>query len=158
MNRSALLTVFAFSFSFAAAAGCAASPASETAAASADDTAPAAALTQIVDTTAGKVLADAQGLSLYRFDPDTTTTSNCNDACAVSWPPLLAPTDADAGALAAPFGEIARNDGKMQITFDGHPLYRYKGDRQQGDVKGDGLGHVWHLARPLAASDAGGGN
>jgi predicted lipoprotein with Yx(FWY)xxD motif len=30
----------------------------------------------------------------------------------------------------------------------GKPLYRYAGDAQAGDVNGDGVGGVWHVAKP----------
>jgi predicted lipoprotein with Yx(FWY)xxD motif len=41
-----------------------------------------------------------------------------------------------------------RPDGSMQITVSGKPLYRYAGDVQAGDVNGDGVGGVWHVAKP----------
>jgi predicted lipoprotein with Yx(FWY)xxD motif len=148
MNRvlfSSALVVAAVGFG----AGCTSPSPAATAESSAQDTT-VPAPTQVVDTAAGKVLADGQGLSLYTFDPDTATASNCNGSCARSWPPLLAPATADAGLPEAPFGEITRNEGTKQLTFAGRALYRYVGDHQQGDVKGDGLGGVWHLARPAA--------
>ena len=55
----------------------------------------------------------------------------------------------DAGVDTAPFGVTTRTDGKKQVTLDGHPLYTYAGDVAPGDVNGDGIGGVWHLARPL---------
>jgi predicted lipoprotein with Yx(FWY)xxD motif len=147
MNRLVVLAAATVAF----AAACTLSPASDTSESSERET---AALTKIVDTTAGQVIADAQGLSLYTFDPDTSTASKCNNACARAWPPLFAPTDGS--VLAAPFAEITRNDGKKQVSYNGHPLYRYVGDEHEGDITGDGSGGVWHLARPLApAGDAG---
>src|SRR5512144_2799626 len=37
----------------------------------------------------GNFLVDAKGMTLYLFLKDTPNTSNCYDACAKSWPPLL---------------------------------------------------------------------
>jgi predicted lipoprotein with Yx(FWY)xxD motif len=148
MQRLALLPLVSFfGIALSHGTGCADVPASDTSASSADDT--VTTVTQVVDTASGKVLADAQGLSLYTFDPDTTDVSNCNGGCARSWPPLPAPESADAGTLAAPFGAITRADGTKQVAQAGHPLYRYIGDHHQGDIKGEGLGGVWHLARPV---------
>jgi predicted lipoprotein with Yx(FWY)xxD motif len=109
--------------------------------------APTPAAVQIVDTPSGQVVADAQGLSLYVFDKDTTSASTCYGACANAWPAALAPADPPA----APLGITMRNDGKKQLTLKGRPLYRFAGDAAQGDTNGDGLGGIWHLARPTQA-------
>jgi predicted lipoprotein with Yx(FWY)xxD motif len=98
----------------------------------------------VVNTASGAVLANAQGLSLYTFDNDTTSSSTCYTLCADTWPATLA---AEA-SLAAPFGVSVRTDGTQQITYHGHPLYHYSGDAAPGDTFGDNLGLIWHLARP----------
>ena len=41
-------------------------------------------------TSAGEILTDANGMTLYTFDKDTAGTSNCYDECAANWPPLIA--------------------------------------------------------------------
>ena len=51
-------------------------------------------------------------------------------------------------SLSGTFGTLARTDGTTQVTYDGRPLYFYVGDSAAGDVTGDGLGEVWHVARP----------
>jgi predicted lipoprotein with Yx(FWY)xxD motif len=96
-----------------------------------------------VQTSAGTILATAEGLSLYTYDPDTSGSSTCYGSCAVAWPPLLA-----TAAVAAPFATTTRTDGSKQVVYENHPLYRYVGDGKTGDVFGDGLGGVWHVARP----------
>jgi predicted lipoprotein with Yx(FWY)xxD motif len=35
-------------------------------------------------------------------------------------------------------------DGIKQLTYDGHPLYRYSGDSKSGDINGEGIGGVWY--------------
>jgi predicted lipoprotein with Yx(FWY)xxD motif len=93
-------------------------------------------------TTLGTVLADAKGRTLYLFGRDTTTTSTCSGACATSWPPALAgrkPTVGD-GLDDAALGTTKRADGRVQVTYAGHPLYRFAGDQNQpGRVRGQGL-------------------
>jgi predicted lipoprotein with Yx(FWY)xxD motif len=108
------------------------------------DSAPAASPVQTVDSDAGKILADASGLSLYTYDHDTTSQSTCYQGCAHVWPPALTTL----ASVAAPLGLTTRNDGKVQLTYGGKPLYLYAGDSAQGDVNGDGLGGIWHLVHP----------
>lgn len=88
------------------------------------------------------VVADVNGKVAYTFDVDDTNVSNCYDACAKAWPPILV---SPATALKAPMGSTLRKDGKIQLTLDGQPLYFFAGDQKSGDINGDGLGGVWHI-------------
>ena len=102
-------------------------------------------------TTLGKVLATRSGKTLYLFMADRRRgKSACYGQCATYWPPLLVtrkPT-AGAGLKARLLGTIKRKNGTRQITYAGHPLYRFGGDSSSGDVKGQGLGGVWHAMAP----------
>jgi predicted lipoprotein with Yx(FWY)xxD motif len=89
----------------------------------------------------GTILVDAQGRSLYLFEADTTPQSTCSGACATAWPPLTvtgAPV-AGKGAKADLLGTTTRADGTQQVTYNGHPLYYFQGDRTAGDTNGQGL-------------------
>jgi len=97
------------------------------------------------ETTAGAVLTDGAGMTLYTFDKDTAAVSNCNGDCAVKWPPVMANKSA---RPQGEFGIAVRADGDRQWTFQGMPLYTWFKDAQPGDVTGDGVKGVWHLARP----------
>ena len=91
------------------------------------------------------VLTDANGMTLYTFDKDTQGDgkSVCNGDCAVKWPPLMA----DAGAEAeGDFTLVTRDDGSEMWAYKGWPLYYWKDDMAPGDITGDGVGGVWHLA------------
>ncbi len=93
------------------------------------------------------VLTNAGGFTLYRFAPDTPTTSKCNGTCARLWPPLIAPVTAGPG-VTGKIGRIRRSDGSAQATYDGHPLYTYVGDLKPGEDTGNNLnaqGGVWHV-------------
>jgi predicted lipoprotein with Yx(FWY)xxD motif len=93
------------------------------------------------------VLTDAKGFTLYWFAPDTSTTSKCNGSCASFWPPVKGPVTAV--GVKGTFGTIKRSDGSVQATFDGHPLYTFKGDKAPGEASGNGLninGGLWHQA------------
>ena len=92
------------------------------------------------------VLTNAQGFTLYWFGPDTSTTSKCNGSCATYWPPVKGPASAGSG-VTGKVGTITRADGSTQATYDGHPLYTYKGDTAAGQDTGNNLnlsGGVWH--------------
>lgn len=96
-------------------------------------------------TAAGTVLTDGNGMTLYTFDKDAPAVSNCQGDCAVKWPPLMAknssrPKDG--------FGIIIRPDGSRQWTFEGQPLYTWFKDTAPGDITGDGVKGVWHIATP----------
>ncbi|MBA83798.1 COG4315 family predicted lipoprotein [Thalassobius sp. S69A] len=93
----------------------------------------------------GKILTDGAGMSLYTFDKDTPAVSNCYDDCAAKWPPLLASKRAKPQGA---FGIILRTDGERQWTHKGMPLYTWFKDAAAGDITGDGVKGVWHLARP----------
>jgi predicted lipoprotein with Yx(FWY)xxD motif len=89
----------------------------------------------------GRILVDSHGKTLYLWAHDTGRKSTCNGQCAKYWPPLVTSgkPKAGPGALARLLGTSRRADGRTQVTYHGHPLYYYVGDRRAGDVKGEGL-------------------
>ena len=94
----------------------------------------------------GLVLVDSAGRTLYGFDRDEGTPS-CYGACAEAWPPLLSDEPHPSnGADAAKLGTAERRDGGAQVTYAGHPLYTYGGDKGPGEASGDGassFGGTW---------------
>jgi predicted lipoprotein with Yx(FWY)xxD motif len=101
-----------------------------------------------VKTSIGPVLADAKGFTLYWYSKDTRMTSACTGGCATAWPPVTGKPMAGMGVrLTGKFGTINRTGGILQATYKGHPLYTYAGDTAPGQVKGNGLGGVWHALR-----------
>jgi predicted lipoprotein with Yx(FWY)xxD motif len=92
------------------------------------------------------VLANADGLTLYWFAPDTTTSSKCFGSCAIYWPPVSGSPAAGPG-VTGKLGTIKRPGGGLQATYDGHPLYTYIGDRGPGQANGNDLdlnGGFWY--------------
>jgi predicted lipoprotein with Yx(FWY)xxD motif len=89
----------------------------------------------------GKILINSQGRSLYLFQKDMGTKSECAGACAAAWPPLRATGKPVVGTAlsASKIGTTARSDGKPQVTYNGHPLYLYSADQKPGDTNGQGL-------------------
>jgi predicted lipoprotein with Yx(FWY)xxD motif len=96
----------------------------------------------------GTILVDGDGLTLYLFDNDTDGESVCHDDCAATWPPLLGDATVGGEADASLLGTTSRDDGAVQVTYAGMPLYHYAGDGQPGDVAGQGLGDVWWVIAP----------
>jgi predicted lipoprotein with Yx(FWY)xxD motif len=93
------------------------------------------------------VMTDARGMTLYTFDKDPAGRSACNGQCAKNWPPFEAPADA------RPSGDwsvVTRDDGTRQWAWQGKPLYRWVKDMKPGDTTGDGVNHVWRVARQPA--------
>jgi len=104
----------------------------------------------------GRILVDSKGITLYDFPPDKGTTSVCYGACAALWPPLTthAKPTAGPGVRAALLGTTKRKDGKLQVTYKGHPLYYFVTDRKPGQTTGQGLnqfGGPWWVISPAGA-------
>ncbi|GAA2264019.1 hypothetical protein GCM10010430_55770 [Kitasatospora cystarginea] len=99
------------------------------------------------------VVHNAAGFTLYRFDKDTTkpSKSNCNDACATTWPPVLVQPGSRIfldGVSRADIGVVKRDDGALQITIGGWPVYRFKNDTAPGQANGQGVGGTWFAVTP----------
>lgn len=106
------------------------------------------ALVALGKTALGSVLVDARGRTLYLFDKDKHGRSACYGPCATYWPPLLssARPRQEKGVRASLLGLTRRTDGKRQVTYAGHPLYRFIGDKAAGQTTGEGLtdfGAAW---------------
>jgi predicted lipoprotein with Yx(FWY)xxD motif len=107
----------------------------------------------IARTALGRILVDSKGITLYDFPPDKGTTSVCYGACAALWPPLVAHGKpvAGSGVKASLLGTTKRKDGKLQVTYNGHPLYYWVGDHKPGQTTGQGLnqfGGPWWVLTP----------
>jgi len=115
--------------------------------------APAATVSVATNTALGKILVDGSGRTLYLFEADKGTASTCYGACATYWPPLLtsgAP-QAGTGINASLLGTTKRNDGAIEVTYGGHPLYYVVTDHNPGDATGQGVnnfGAPWDVVGP----------
>ena len=90
----------------------------------------------------GKVLVAANGRTLYLFTADKGKKSACYGQCASYWPPLIgAKPTAGTGLKASLVGTTKRKDGRLQVTYGGHPLYFFAQDKKAGDVNGQGFVH-----------------
>ncbi len=101
----------------------------------------------------GKILTDAQGMTLYTFKNDVpgSGTSAVPATIAANWPPLALQSGTPTGPSDLPgkLDVIANGlGGARQVTYNGMPLYTFVNDKAPGDTKGQGLGGVWFAAQP----------
>ncbi len=121
-----------------------ASPSSTPASASASPSAESSATvmaTEVGDL--GTVLVDgASGRTVYTFAKDVKDSgeSNCTGGCLQTWPALTVAdgtTPTGAEGVTGTLGTITRaDDGTVQVTYNGLPLYFFSGDTAAGDAKG----------------------
>ena len=150
-------TVLAVGLGLALAAAGVAAAAAVTHQSSASSNATAGKVT-LHKTGVGNVLATSSGRTLYLFMKDKHGKSACYGQCATYWPPLMkkGKVSAAAGVKANLLGTTKRKNGKLQVTYKGHPLYLFKLDHGAGQVAGqrqDFFGGIWY-----ALSASGGAN
>jgi predicted lipoprotein with Yx(FWY)xxD motif len=104
----------------------------------------------------GFVLAEANGSVVYTYARDSKNGSpTCTGSCAAAWPPVTGtPKAGPADTFPGSFGVVKGAGGVQQITYNGYPLYTFKGARPLS-AAGNGVGGVWHVV-PLSASDISG--
>jgi predicted lipoprotein with Yx(FWY)xxD motif len=103
----------------------------------------------------GTILVGPTGMTLYMFTKDTADESTCYDQCATNWPPLTVEKAEDLVPgvnLLGKFNTITRKDGKLQVTYNGMPLYYWKDDKAIGDATGENVGKVWFTVVPETVS------
>jgi predicted lipoprotein with Yx(FWY)xxD motif len=104
----------------------------------------------VAETGLGPTLVGPDGMTLYMFVNDGPGESACYDSCATTWPPLLVEGEPVAGEGTDPalLGTTERNDGSLQLTYNGMPLYYYAQDSAAGDTNGQGVGGAWYIVNP----------
>ena len=101
---------------------------------------------KVSETSKGKTLVDAKGMTLYIFDKDSAGKSACNGTCATNWPPLMVAAGANASG---DWSIVTRDDGSKQWAYKTKPLYTWVKDMKPGDVTGEGVANnTWHVAAP----------
>ena len=98
---------------------------------SAQATPSAAARLSVRSTEYGKALFGPSGKVVYLFGADGGSTSRCYGVCAKAWPPLLTTSGplAGPGVQARLLGTTKRKNGRLQVTYNHHPLYYYSADK-----------------------------
>ncbi|MBB2940567.1 putative lipoprotein with Yx(FWY)xxD motif [Actinoplanes lutulentus] len=109
------------------------------------------------------VVVNGAGLTLYRFDDDDAepSKSNCSGKCAETWPPVAVRSGSKVfirGIQKDAIGSVVRDDGTLQLTLGGWPVYRFSNDTRPGDTKGQGVGGTWFGVTPDGQRAAGDGD
>ncbi|WP_197085084.1 hypothetical protein [Saccharothrix sp. ST-888] len=99
------------------------------------------------------VLRNGAGFTLYRFDKDSAnpSKSTCDGACATTWPPVLVQPGSKIfldGVAKSDVGAVKRDDGTLQVTVGGWPVYRFSKDTAPGQTNGQGVGGTWFGVTP----------
>ena len=107
----------------------------------------------VAKTRIGRILVDSKGITLYDFVTDKRGVSGCYGACAALWPPLITKgkPHAGPGVRASLLGTTKRKDGKLEVTYNHHPLYYFVTDRKPGQTTGQGIsqfGAPWWVISP----------
>ncbi len=118
----------------------------------------------------GVILVTKNGYTLYFDKSDTASKIACTGGCAAIWPPVVLPkgdhsAKAGKGVAQSSLGVVHRPGGALQVTYAGHPLYRYVQDGAPGQVKGEGVGGFFvvkvsakKLSAPTTTKPSGGGS
>jgi predicted lipoprotein with Yx(FWY)xxD motif len=101
----------------------------------------------------GPILFDSRGRVLYSFTRDARgKPSRCYGDCAKAWPVYYAPKGglvAGKGVKQSLLKTTKRRDGRLQVTYNGWPLYYYAHEKA-GEVKCHNVrthGGLWLVMR-----------
>lgn len=107
---------------------------------------------KVVNSDYGKVVADSKGEALYLFTKEKGKTSECYGECAKAWPPVFSAGQplAGKGITESKLGTTKRRNGKLQATYNGHPLYYYRDDSPGKILCQDvpEFGGTWYVVKP----------
>lgn len=118
---------------------------------------------------AGKVLVNSAGMTLYSADQEKNGKIMCTGACTGFWQPLTVSgsTVTKPAGFTGTLATVKRPDnGKMQVTYNGSPVYTFRLDKSSGDTMGNnfhdsfsGVKFTWHAAgASKSSSKSSGGN
>jgi predicted lipoprotein with Yx(FWY)xxD motif len=101
-----------------------------------------------------QVVVNAQGRTLYELSPETSTHLLCKSSeCLKAWPPVTVPSRSskliEGSGVHGHLAILRRSNGTLQLTLNGHPLYRFSGDSGKDESNGQGIksfGGTWHAA------------
>jgi predicted lipoprotein with Yx(FWY)xxD motif len=102
---------------------------------------------------AGNILvAGSNGMTVYIFTKDVKDSgkSNCTGGCLETWPALTVAageTPTGGAGISGTLATITREDnGALQVTYNGLPLYFFKNDQAPGDL--NGVYELWETVAP----------
>lgn len=108
---------------------------------------------KIRNTRYGPILFDGKDRVLYGFTRDKRGgKSTCYGACAAAWPVYFSKGKVKAmrGVKQSLIGTVRRSNGRLQVTYNGWPLYYYahEGPREVKCQNVDEFGGLWLVMKP----------
>ena len=105
----------------------------------------------------GFVLAETNGQVVYEYSKDTKgSMPTCTGSCAQIWVPVTGnPVASQASTGLGQLGTVTDANGAKQVTYNGMPLYSYKGAKSLSTI-GQGMGGEWHVIKLSKSNVAGG--
>ena len=108
----------------------------------------------------GKILANGKGFTVYAYSKDTPGHQQCQNVskCTQLWPPVITKGKpvAGPGVHQSKLGTIKLKNGKLQVTYKGHPLYLFKLDHNSGQIGGQRqniYGGKWYAVSASGAAN-----
>ena len=98
------------------------------------------------DATFGNYLTTSTGKTLYFYSRDLEGLSNCVDDCLDEWTAVGISEDLPATS-SNEFGLVRRENGFVQLTFKGWPLYT-RNTESENEITADNQDGEWYLAKP----------
>jgi predicted lipoprotein with Yx(FWY)xxD motif len=98
------------------------------------------------------LVAGEDGMTVYTFAKDVKDSgkSNCSGECLVNWPALTVDegvTPSGGSGVTGTLDTITRSDdGTIQVTYNGLPLYFFINDNAPGDA--NGVYTDWEAVKP----------
>lgn len=98
----------------------------------------------------GSVVADGDGMTLYRYAKDQAHPSRwtCAEECTRTWKPFIVRGPVRTSGVDKSLLGTVHRDGRTQLTLAGWPLYRYAGDTTAGQANGQDREGMWHTVSP----------
>lgn len=104
------------------------------------------------DSEFGEMLFGSDDQAIYIFENDRPDETVCYGECADAWPPVFTDGEPQAasGVKDSLLGTVERRDGRLQVTYDGQPLYFYANEAP-GEVRCHNVdlnGGLWWVVGP----------
>jgi predicted lipoprotein with Yx(FWY)xxD motif len=100
------------------------------------------------ETSAGPILVNSQGMTLYAFLNDTEGESTCTGDCLGNWPAAVVGEHDTSVLDPALWSTVENPEAGAMLKIGDWPLYTFAGDAAPGDVNGQGVGEVWFAVAP----------
>ena len=107
-----------------------------------------ATLVNTRETSAGPIVVNGAGMTLYAFLNDTDGESTCTGDCLGNWPAAVIGEHDPAVLDPALWSTVENAEAGAMLKVGDWPLYTFAGDAAPGDVNGQGVGEVWYAVGP----------